>query len=96
MKCAELLPLIERCIALCEAEKVSGYSGEATQEQVEVYILPELNELKQKLLSEDLPRDRYLNSFGYAFRYWNWDMNNASELYLSLLSLHNAYQISET
>lgn len=90
--------MIDKCITLCEKEKIAGYQGEATQEQVERYILPELYELKQKMLNNDIPKDcnkRYLLAFGYAFKDWGWSMINASELYLSLLHLHNAYQDSD-
>lgn len=93
----ELLFMIQECIALCEQEKETGYQGEATKEQVEKYILPELYELQRKITGNDLPimqNERYLKSFGYAFKVWNWRMENASKLYLALLKLHTVYSQS--
>lgn len=93
----ELLTMTQECITLCEQEGETGYQGEATQEQVEKYILPELYELQRKIIENDLPikqSERYLTAFGYAFKVWNWRMENASKLYLALLKLHTAYSQS--
>ena len=95
MKQSDLLEMIDHCIILCEKEKAAGYPGEATQVQVEQYILPELYELKQKLIDRNIPSNRsqrYLLAFGSAFKVWGWSMQDATELYLSLLHLHDAYQ----
>lgn len=87
-----VLDLIKKVTILCEKQKALGYPGEATQMQVEEYILPEMKELEQKILQDDIPENRYVNSFGNAFKCWNWDMRAASELYLALLELHQAYE----
>ncbi len=90
----QLLQLIDNCIVLCQNEKDSGYSGEATEEQIEHYILPELYELREKVICNNLPYDRYLLAFGYAFRVWEWHTESTSRLFLALQSLHNVYKNS--
>lgn len=90
----KLLRLIEVCVDLCKREKNSGYCGEVTQEQVEKYILPELDELKREVVCNNLPNDRYLLAFGYAFRVWEWHTESSSELFSALQNLHNAYKES--
>ncbi len=95
MRQADLLEMVDRCIALCREEKAAGYPGEATREQVEQYVLPELYELRQKVAGRDIPSDRsqrYLTAFGYAFKCWDWNMREATELYNALAQLHNAYR----
>lgn len=99
MKKVELLKMIDECISLCKKEETTGYQGEATQMQIERFILPEMYELKYKVMSGNVPNnrnDRYILAFGSAFKVWGWDMENPTDLYLALLHLHTAYQSCET
>lgn len=95
MKRSELLAMIDRCLALCEEERAAGYSREATQHQVEDDIIPDLTLFRQRVVArEDFPKapvDRWVPSFANAFKVWNWRMEDATELYLALARLHNAY-----
>ena len=95
MKRAELLAMIDRCLTLCEEERATGYSREATQQQVEDYIIPDLASFRQRVVDgEEFPKEpvnRWVPSFANAFKCWNWRMEDATELYLALASLHNAY-----
>lgn len=87
-----LLKKIEVCVELCKEEQQAGYLGEATKAQVEEVILPEMDELKKRIESNQLPTERHLVSFWSAFKCWDWDMRNASRLYISLLELDKAYR----
>lgn len=94
MKRSTLLKLIDQCLALCEAEKVGGYSGEATKQQVENCIVPELVLLRHEVVHDNLPEDRWLASFANAFKAWNWSYQNPTELFVALTNLHHAYKSS--
>lgn len=67
--------------------------GESTVEQLEEIIIPELEKLL-KMDYDNLPplKDRYLISFAYAFKVWEWSMKNASTLYLLLVKLNEDYK----
>lgn len=92
MRKADLLKMIDTCVELCQEEQKAGYPGEATEVQVEKTILPEMNELKKCIICDEIPKERYILSFWSAFKCWDWDMRNASKLYLSLLALDEAYR----
>jgi hypothetical protein len=87
-------------LQLAEAElkdRKNGVQGESTIGQLENYVIPDLVEFLSKIKNrEKLPpntqQDRYLTSFGYAFREWGWDMRNPSALYLQLLKIHENYK----
>jgi len=80
---------ISNCLNLAKEElqdRKNGRQGESTVEQLENYVIPDLSRLQNKIKNkEELPpntqQDRYLASFGYAFREWGWDMKNPSTLY---------------
>lgn len=98
MKQSDLLDLIDRCIALCEQERAAGCPGEATRAQIEDTVLPNLHELRQKVVARDVPGDpsqRYLTAFGYAFRVWEWHTEGTEELFAALSRLHSAYRDCE-
>ncbi len=95
MKQADLLDMIDRCIALCEQEKAAGYSSEATQYQIEDVVLPDLQKLRETVLSGDIPADpglRHLLAFCVPFKCWDWDMIYPTELYTALANLQNTYR----
>jgi hypothetical protein len=88
---------IRKSIELCEMEIINrknGISGESTIEQMENTILPELTKLLQNINTGELPpeKDRYLLSFAYAFKVWGWDMQNPTDLFVSLTELNNNYK----
>ena len=91
---------LSNCLKLAEAElqdRRNGKQGESTIEQLESYVIPDLSNLLNKIKNkEKLPpntqQDRYLASFGYAFKEWGWDMKNPSALYLQLLKIHENYR----
>ena len=67
--------------------------GESTIKQLEETIIPEM----EKLLKTDydnLPpaKDRYLVSFAYAFRVWEWSMMNNTRLFDLLVELNREYK----
>jgi hypothetical protein len=89
---------IKTCIKLCELEIVNrknGINGESTIDQLETFILPELNKLLQNMSCGELPqkKDRFLLSFAYAFKVWGWDMQNPTDLFISLTELNNNYKM---
>lgn len=96
MKRVVLLELIDWCLELCEEEKAAGYPGEATKDQVEGCVIPDLLSFRQKVVDGDVfpkdPVDRWLVSFANAFKAWNWNMNDPTKLYIALARLHNAYR----
>ena len=67
--------------------------GESTIEQLEETIIPEMEKLL-KMDYDNLPpaKDRYLVSFAYALKVWEWSMKNASTLYLLIVKLHEDYK----
>ena len=91
---------IQECLDLAKLElhnRKNGIQGESSIEQLEDYIMPDLKELQLKINNEiPLPpnnqQERYLMSFGYAFKVWGWDMQNPTELYLKLLYIHEKYR----
>ena len=73
--------------------RTHGMPGESTVEQLEEIIIPELENFSKMDYSDLPPADkRYLLSFGYAFRVWEWSMLNPSRLYLLLLILNDKYK----
>ena len=86
------------CIKIVERElslRRSGVSGESTSRQLQEVILPELNELVDKIdKDEELPpkEKRFLISFAYAFKDWGWNMQQPTDLYVKLTLLDNEYR----
>ncbi|MEG0578177.1 MAG: hypothetical protein RR500_10035 [Bacilli bacterium] len=86
-----------KCIDLCDEElneRSNGVEGESTTEQLNTIILPELKEVLAIINDGQLPpvEERYLNSFASAFMIWGWDMQNPTELFVSLAKLNNDYK----
>ncbi len=74
-------------------KRKSGIHGESTIQQLEEVIIPELNGLLDKIETDNLPpkEKRYLNSFAYAFKVWEWNMQAPTELYVRLSRLNQDY-----
>lgn len=89
----KLLKIIDLCnIELGRRKK--GIYGESTEEQLEKFILPELNQLLKMVNKYQLPPkgERYLNSFACAFTIWGWDMQKPTEIFILLTELNNEYK----
>ena len=87
---------VERALDISRDElrrRKNGMPGESTVEQLEEIIIPELEKLS-KMDYSNLPpiEDRYLISFAYAFKVWEWSMKNASKLYILLVTLNDEYK----
>ena len=67
--------------------------GESTTEQLEGTIIPELEKLLVMDYS-DLPpaNERFLLSYAYAFRVWEWSLLNPTRLYDLLSELNKEYK----
>lgn len=91
---------LQDCLVLAKKElndRKKGIDGESTIDQIENYIIPDLTNIlsnidNDKPLPPNSQRDRYINSFGYAFKVWGWDMIHPTELYLRLLRLDENYR----
>lgn len=92
---------IQECLDLAKKElenRKNDIQGESTIEQLENFIIPDLTNLLSKINNnqETLPpntqKDRFVKSFGYAFKVWGWDMMNPTKLYLKLLKLNENYR----
>jgi len=87
---------IDICITLFKKElhnRKKGVEGESSIEQIEKIILPELNQLLEKIEKGKLPpqSERYLISFANAFKVWGWNMQQPTELFIRLLQLNDYY-----
>jgi len=72
-----------------------GIEGESTIEQLKEVIIPDLEDILLKLDNKIIPKrrvDRYSLAYGNALKMWDWDMENATELYEKLADIHNDYQ----
>jgi hypothetical protein len=90
-----LRKLLQECVNECSHElqkRKNGIPGESSIDQIESIILPELYQIIE-YLENDLSTNKnikFLLSFAYAFRVWNWDMQKPTRLYLQLLEIDNA------
>ncbi len=87
---------VDDCINFCYKclERNGAYKNIEEQNQIKEVILPELIELKKVNKYTVLPPTdrRYIESFAYAFKVWNWDMRNPSKLYKKLIKINNLYK----
>ena len=80
---------ILRAIRICNKElenRTKGVPGECTEEQINNIILPELKQLLEIINNNQIPKkkQRYLNSFAYAFTVWGWNMQEPTEIFVIL------------
>lgn len=83
-----------KTLSMEELEKRKlGIPGESTIQQLEKEIIPELDGLLLKIEMNNLPpkEKRYLNSFAYAFKVWEWNMQEPTELYIRLSRLNQDF-----
>ncbi len=93
----DFIKKIEYTHSLCVSElnnRKLGITGEATIQQLEETIIPELECLINKLKTYSLPpkEQRYLISFANAFTVWGWNMNKPTELFIMLTELNEDYK----
>ena len=93
---SELIKKIDKAYDICLAEinkRKNGIDGESSIQQLEV-IIPELINIKKKVIEDDLPlaENRYLKSFAMAFTVWGWNMNEPTELFVLLTEINNDYR----
>lgn len=74
------------------ADRKKDIEGEATIYQLENYIIPELNEILDKISKCEKFEHNYLLSFAYAFKVWCWNMQKPTDLYLLLLEINNSIE----
>lgn len=88
---------LEKAIKLCEDElfkRKNNIVGESTQQQLEKFILPELNSLLNITTTQILPpkEERFLVSFANAFTVWGWNIQNPTKLFILLTELNEKYK----
>ena len=94
-KVSKLKEKVKYCLELSKIElenRKNGINGEGTIEQLEEDVIPDLTRFLKILENKEIPKNRqqrYLNSFGCAFRMWEWE---PSELYVKLSEIHHDYQ----
>lgn len=86
-----------RTLNICNnelANRKKGMEGESTIEQLEEVILPELEDLLDRVNNHRYPAKayRYLLSFANAFKVWGWNMQEPTELFELLADLNNEYK----
>lgn len=87
---------ILHCKTICNEElkkRKTGVLGEATTEQLYV-IIREMDNILQMLTTNSLPlrNERFLLSFANAFTVWGWNMNQPTEIFLSLTQINQEYK----
>ncbi|MBE7038257.1 MAG: hypothetical protein E7404_05060 [Ruminococcaceae bacterium] len=88
---------LEKVIILCENElfkRKNNILGESTQEQLEDFIIPELNNLLTMTDKKGFPpkEERFLVSFANAFTVWGWNIQNPTKLFIMLTELNEKYK----
>ena len=88
---------IKEILLICEEDLLAianGEKREATKEQIEGTIIPEMNELLEKIRKDEIPPkgQRWILSEAYVTRGWNWDMWSKDMLNQKLPQLDNKYR----
>ena len=88
---------IEEILAICQDELhdiANGKANQATKEQIEGTIIPEMNTLLEIIKKDDIPpkNQRWILSTAYITRGWNWDIQNCGILAKKLAQLDNKYR----
>jgi hypothetical protein len=88
---------IEKILSVCKEDKdeiLKGNKRQATIEQIEETIIPEMNQLLIMIESKKIPpKDkRWIESAAYITRGWNWDIRSEDKLNILLPELDNKYR----
>lgn len=88
---------VEEIISICEEELLEiskGYIKQATSEQIEKNIIPEMKALLKSIEKNNIPpkEQRWIESAAHITRGWNWDIWSEDELNIKLPELDNKYR----
>ncbi|MCL2493139.1 MAG: hypothetical protein FWF33_03735 [Clostridiales bacterium] len=88
---------IEEILEICKNDIEAIKAGEkrqATIEQIEGTIIPEMEDLLEKIHSQTIPQkgNRWMLSAAYITRGWNWDIWSQDELVKKLPMLDDNYR----
>lgn len=88
---------IEEILSICQEdlEAISaGQKREATIEQIQETIIPEMTKLLEMIDSGEIPpkEDRYILSAGCITRGWEWDIRSKDKLNYILPTLDSNYR----
>lgn len=88
---------VEEIISICQedlGEIAKGNVRQATTEQIEEVILPEMHALMKMIEDNSLPsqKSRWLLSAAYITRGWNWNLWSNDKLNIKLPELDNKYR----
>lgn len=88
---------IKEILSICQEDLHAlsiGQERQATKEQIEETIIPEMNSLIEMIKKNEIPRknQRWILSTAYITRGWNWDIRNCGMLARKLAQLDNKYR----
>lgn len=88
---------INNILSICQEDLHAlsvGQIRQATKEQIEETIIPEMNKLLKMIENNEIPpkSQRWILSATYITRGWNWDIWSKDKLNLKLPELDNKYR----
>ncbi|MFA5528797.1 MAG: hypothetical protein WC996_09330 [Peptostreptococcales bacterium] len=88
---------IKEILAICKEELrdiSKGKPNQATKEQIEGTIIPEMNNLLEMIQKNEMPPkdQRWILSAAYITRGWNWDIWSEDRLTTKLPQLDDKYR----
>ena len=88
---------IEEILSICQEDLLDismGKVKQATADQIEKTIIPEMKNLLKMIEEKKLPPkgQRWITSAAYITRGWNWDIWSNDKLNIKLPELDNKYR----
>ncbi|NLD48269.1 MAG: hypothetical protein GX660_13930 [Clostridiaceae bacterium] len=88
---------IEKILSICQEDlrDISmGKKKQATADQIEKTIIPEMNNLLKMIEKGEIPpkEQRWITSSAYITRGWNWDIWSKDKLNILLPELDDKYR----
>ena len=88
---------INEILTICKEDLnalLAGQARQATKEQIEGSIIPEMNKLLEMIEKNEIPAksQRWIISAAYITRGWNWDIWSEDKLNHKLPELDNKYR----
>ena len=88
---------IQEILTICQEDLhaiLNGKTRQATKEQIEKTIIPEMNKLLEMIEKNEIPekKQRWILSAAYITRGWNWDIWSEDKLNHKLPELDNNYR----